>query len=93
MRTFNRACLTFAAMMTASCSQAEPDPRAATRGSAHASVPADNPHRSGVHLKVDHRIADILTHPAFAGHARLILPWDNRGYDEQMPLRRIGSLL
>jgi len=27
------------------------------------------------------------------GHARLILPWDDRDYDDQMPLKSIGSLL
>ena len=45
------------------------------------------------HLTVDDRIQDVLRHPAFAGHGRLVLPWDNRGYDEQMALRRIASLL
>jgi acetyl esterase/lipase len=46
-----------------------------------------------VHLSIDDHVGDLLTHPAFAGHARLILPWDDREPDEQMPLRRIGSLL
>ena len=47
----------------------------------------------GGHLGVDSTIADLLRHPAFAGFAHLILPWDGRAYDEQMPLTRIGSLL
>lgn len=47
----------------------------------------------GGHLRVDSTIGDLLRHPAFAGFARLILPWDDRAYDEQMPLTRIGSLL
>jgi len=34
-----------------------------------------------------------LRHPAFAGFSRLILPWDDRTYDESLPLTRIGSLL
>jgi acetyl esterase/lipase len=34
-----------------------------------------------------------LKHPAFAGFAHLLLPWDDRGYDTTMPLRNIGSLL
>jgi acetyl esterase/lipase len=38
-------------------------------------------------------IGDLLRHPALAGFAHLILPWDGRTYDEQMPLFRIGSLL
>ena len=49
--------------------------------------------RTAMHLNIDHQLADILTHPAFAGHARLLLPWDDRAYDEQLPLRRIASLL
>ena len=47
----------------------------------------------GGHLGVESTIGDLLRHPAFAGFARLILPWDGRAYDEQMPLTRIGSLL
>jgi acetyl esterase/lipase len=47
----------------------------------------------GGHLGVESTVGDLLRHPAFAGFARLILPWDDRGYDEQMPLSGIGSLL
>ncbi len=47
----------------------------------------------GGHLAVRSTIGDLLRHPAFAGFAHLILPWDGRAYDEQMPLTRIGSLL
>jgi hypothetical protein len=32
-------------------------------------------------------------HPAFAGFGRLILPWDDREYDESIRLSDIGSLL
>jgi acetyl esterase/lipase len=35
----------------------------------------------------------ILEHPAFAGFARQILPWDGRAYDADMPLSDVGSLL
>jgi acetyl esterase/lipase len=45
------------------------------------------------HLRVDDRVDDILTHPAFAGFGRLILPWDDRRYDPDMLVRNIGSLL
>lgn len=38
-------------------------------------------------------IGDLLAHPAFAGHARLLLPWDDRPADPSMPLSEIGSLL
>jgi acetyl esterase/lipase len=53
-----------------------------------------NVHASqGGHLGVESTIGDLLGHPAFVGFARLILPRDDRVYDEQMPLTRIGSLL
>jgi acetyl esterase/lipase len=47
----------------------------------------------GAHLGVQDTIGDLLRHPAFTGFARLTLPWDDRAYDEQMRLSRIGSLL
>jgi acetyl esterase/lipase len=46
-----------------------------------------------VHLDARSTLRDLLQHPAFAGFAHLILPWDDRAYDEEMPLSRIGSLL
>jgi len=44
-------------------------------------------------LKPESSLADLLEHPAFAGHAPLLLPWDGRAYDEAMPISDIGSLL
>ncbi|HEV8716939.1 MAG TPA: alpha/beta hydrolase [Candidatus Binatia bacterium] len=38
-------------------------------------------------------IGVLLGHPAFAGFAHLLLPWDDRSYDKSMRLRDIGSLL
>lgn len=40
----------------------------------------------GDHLGVQSTIGDILRHPAFAGFGPLILPWDDRAYDEEMRL-------
>src|SRR5438874_1057014 len=45
------------------------------------------------HLRADGSLGDILKHPAFAGFARLVLPWDGRRYDATMPLRNVGALL
>jgi acetyl esterase/lipase len=45
------------------------------------------------HLTPDHNIRDILNHPAFAGFARLLLPWDGRAYDENLRVNNISSLL
>ena len=47
----------------------------------------------GGHLGAQSTLRDVLRHPSFAGFSRLLLPWDDRTYDEQMPLTRIGSLL
>ena len=47
----------------------------------------------GAHLTADDTIGDLLNHPAFAGFGRLLLPWDDRGYDQDMPLRNVGALL
>jgi acetyl esterase/lipase len=45
------------------------------------------------HLRIDDSIDDVLEHPAFAGFARLLLPWDDRRSDATMALKNIGSLL
>ena len=45
------------------------------------------------HVTIDSSIRDLLFHAAFAGYGRLILPWDDRAYDESMRLRNISALL
>ncbi len=45
------------------------------------------------HLRADSSVGDLLAHPAFRGFAPLLLPWDDRRYDEGMRLSGIGSLL
>lgn len=62
-------------------------------GAAPMRVAAQAPVAPPVHLSVDGTIGDMLAHPAFAGFARLLLPWDDRHYDGAMPLREIGALL
>jgi hypothetical protein len=44
-------------------------------------------------LTADDTIGNLLSHPAFAGFGRLLLPWDDRAYDNGRQLRNIGSLL
>jgi acetyl esterase/lipase len=53
----------------------------------------DGVRSKGRHLNADDRIRDLLNHPALAGFAQLILPWDDRTYDESMRLSNISSLL
>jgi acetyl esterase/lipase len=62
-------------------------------GASSASSDTDVRPTQPVHLHVTSTLRDLLRHPAFAGFAHLILPWDDRGSDEQMPLTRIGSLM
>ncbi len=45
------------------------------------------------HLHATSTIAHLISHPAFEGFARRILPWDDRDYDDQAPLSAIGNLL
>jgi acetyl esterase/lipase len=45
------------------------------------------------HLTVDSTLGDVLHHPAFAGFARHLLPWDDKPYDERLRLTDIGSIL
>jgi acetyl esterase/lipase len=55
-------------------------------------VPMD-PQSKHDHLTVDHRVLDIVKHPAFKGFAELMLPWaDNTGYYDTR-LDRVGSLM
>jgi acetyl esterase/lipase len=49
--------------------------------------------QQAIHLRVDNTIGDVLNHSAFAGFARLLLPWDNRRYDPMLSLRDVGTLL
>ena len=44
-------------------------------------------------LTVHSTLGDVLDHPAFAGFAPLVLPWDGRAYDRSLALTEIGSLL
>ena len=71
----------------------EPSPPAETG----AVVPGDHVTAVGkslaTHLRLDDSVGDILRHPAFAGFGRLLLPWDDRHYDDAVPLSGIGSLL
>lgn len=48
---------------------------------------------SAGHLSVHSRLSELLNHPAFAGFAPLILPWDGRTYDGATALRSLGDLL
>ena len=45
------------------------------------------------HLGLGSTLGELLRHPAFAGHARRLLPRDDVAIDETLPIERMGSLL
>jgi acetyl esterase/lipase len=47
---------------------------------------------SYAHVSTSNTVCDIIDHPAFEGFGKFILPLE-LGYDEDMPLTRVGSLL
>ena len=78
--------LALSVLWMASLAEAGKSQSVPSRGNASAMV-------TGGHLSVASSIRDVLNHPAFAGHGRLILPWDDRAYDEDTRLSNIASLL
>jgi acetyl esterase/lipase len=86
MDVLRSACLALSVLSMTSRAEAGTNERVPAHGNA-GEVVTDG------HLSVGHRIRDVLNHPAFAGHGRLLLPWDDRSYDEDMRLSDIGSLL
>jgi len=85
--------LMIAALLVVLCSHAGADAGLSFETASNESLLARNSRSESMHLSVEDRVQDILRHPAFAGDALLILPWDDRGYDEQMSMKSIGSLL
>lgn len=48
---------------------------------------------TGAHLGPSDTLGTLLSHPAFVGFGRLLLPWDDRSYDSRLRLDQISSLL
>lgn len=46
-----------------------------------------------MHLTEESTVGDLLAHPAFAGFARRMLPWDDREPDRALRLRDSGTLM
>lgn len=95
MSRLNSAILTVATVAFSACTQALEESATSvkgTPGTAEAGTPGLNS-RSLERLRVDGHVRDVLEHPAFAGHAHLLFPWDNRSIDPAMPLTQIGALM
>jgi acetyl esterase/lipase len=93
MQPLKSACLALLVMTTAFVAGAADKGAVPTAGGA-AETASDQPKKSRPgYLTTGDTIGDILGHPAFAGFARRILPWDDRAYDESLRLSEIGRLL
>jgi len=80
-------------LLASPCSNAgEASPAAAEKTTAHA-VREVSPTSGYRHLQINDRLSDLLNHPAFQGFSHRMLPWDERAYDEAMPLKDIGQIL
>jgi acetyl esterase/lipase len=93
LNTLKGACLTFATLVATTCAAASESIREPGRKNASPATSAEGSRRNNAHLSVHHRIQDVLRHHGFEGHANLLLPWDDRAYDEQVPLSHIAALL
>ena len=67
-----------AAVLAVLCSCAEADATRVAQDAAKVDLSAIELTSELTRLSVDDRLRDLLRHPAFAGHARLLLPWDDR---------------
>ncbi|CAN7262337.1 alpha/beta hydrolase [Bosea sp. LjRoot9] len=72
-----------------------PESALARQGGGGDTPPAREPYarKSYAKLSADSTIGDLLSHPAFEGFARRILPWDDRDYDRQAKLSALAALL
>lgn len=52
-----------------------------------------NPMGKDTYITVHTTVNDVITHPAFHGFGKFILPLDRSNYDEAMPIDRVSSLL
>jgi acetyl esterase/lipase len=87
------ACMALSLFLVSTCAAAKASEATLAHDRPGESVERQPNGRKGAPLSVGDRIRDVLAHPAFSGFGRLILPWDDRPYDENMRLGDIGSLL
>ena len=93
VRTIRFGGLMIATLLGASGSHAMTDAPQAPGSAATASRPYADQRGNQIHLGIDNRLGDLLRHPAFAGIGKMVLPWDDRSYDESMTLRQLGALM
>lgn len=79
-------------LLASSYSEAAEIRHAAAAKAVHATANAPPKFRYA-HVRPEDSIGDLLRHPAFAGFSHRLLPWDERAYDEAMPVKDISQLL
>lgn len=92
--TVQSACMALSLCVAASfCINSKENASVKTNGNTYEMTHNKSRENADGHLKTTDSLRHILHHPAFNGFSRLLLPWDDRTYDENMPLTNIGSLL
>jgi acetyl esterase/lipase len=87
------AAMALSALTAAMLGAVEVNRRLVSNGHVFEATGEETAQGKGGHLRPGDTIASLMKHPAFAGFAHLLLPWDDRTPDDRMPLRSIGSLL
>jgi len=77
-RTAGSACVAWCLCLLAAIARADADEAVGPGNKVGKLVNARASDAKGCRFTVESRIGDILRHPAFAGFARLLLPWDDR---------------
>jgi acetyl esterase/lipase len=84
---------TLSMLVALSCMGANQVDDSSSRPSSSQTAQKQNDRTQAAHLRADDDIGNLLSHRAFAGFARLTLPWDDRVYDETMPISDMSRLL
>jgi len=92
-RTTGSACVAWCLCLSAAIARADPNEVGRPGDKVGKPVNALESDAKGERFTVESTIGDILHHAAFAGFARLVLPWDDRTHDEGLALGRVGVLL
>lgn len=94
VRTVQSACMGLSLCLVVSfCTNLKEKVFVKTGSNTYEMVNKESSKNADGHLKTTDSLQRLLNHPAFKGFSHLLLPWDDRTYNENMPLTNIGSLL
>ena len=89
MGLFKTVCMTLPVLLASTGSEGKEDEHPGVRRPESRLMQ----NQQGEHLQLSSPLHSVLHHPAFAGFARMLLPWDDRAYDDSMPLHQMERLL